>query len=260
MSEPRIYRRNHVGADCSFYAPGFSNLNFLYDRNVYYPTYSTGYNSDTMNMNIEITFPSTKYVDKIIVLGHNLKDDFQSIYYWDGAYWIVPTGIQRAVNRQSASLAHTTLFFNGVNTTKILLQVQYTNVANQEKVIGEIIACSEGEIAYITTDMSSYSPRYRQKTKEIPLGDGSLAIANSVSSNGNLIKYECTAQFKHLQEYELEYFKSIKNEGGTFLWHPESSSRPQDIFLVTWTGSFAPRYTSSYKGAGWTLDVNFKEV
>jgi hypothetical protein len=194
------------------------------------------------------------------MLNHNLPDNYEPSGYWNGTDWVALPSLTKSVFRDNGQRAHTTFEFSGVNAYGILFYMLATNTPNQEKTIGEIIACSEGEIAYIRTDLSSYSPTFRQKSKEISLGDGSLHVANTKDDRNKLLKYEANCQFKYLAATELKYLYDIKNEGGTFLFHPESQSRPQDIYLVRWAGNFSPRYTSSYKGAGWTVDMQVKEV
>ena len=134
-----------------------------------------------------------------------------------------------------------------------------TNPANQEKSMGELILANENIIT-LTRDFSSYEERWREKVKEIILGDGGIHRVITLSGSGKNLRYEANCQFKFMTQAEVEALKSLKASGVPFYFQPESKTNPQNIYLCHWTGPWDAKYTSNFKGAGYTVSMQLKEV
>lgn len=255
MSEPRIYSRNYVDKYCSFSPTHGGNVIYLFDgyANTVYST--TGANSDSTQTTIFIDFysdslPVNRQIDTIIMKNYNFKS--WSIEYRDGTNWILlsyqTTDIQN--NRH--------ITFSPVSTQRIRIDATTTKTPNEEKKIGELIVCNT--TLDVGSDMSSYDPKWRERVKDIVLGDGSLHKVYVKDASGRLGKYEASAKFNYLSKATRDALKAIKDSGQPFLWQPESVTAPEDVYFVHWANPWDEKYMSQNKSAGYEVVMNLKEV
>jgi hypothetical protein len=59
---------------------------------------------------------------------------------------------------------------------------------------------------------------------------------------------------------QRDNLKAIKETGLPFLWQPESVSLPQEVYFVHWVNAWDGKYMAAYKGAGYEVTVDVKEV
>ena len=256
MAEPKIYTKNYINEDCTIISSHGSTFNSrLYDRDKDSKFISVGANDDATEIILEITFKEgtstvERDIDTVMLLNHNLADpEFE---YWDGSAW-------QPLDSDTGVTEDVTIFeFETVSTEKIRLMSSITQSTDAEKFIGELIACAL--IMNIGLDLSANDITGRQKAFEVTLGDGSIHRSVVMHSLTRSEKYTSRVQLEYLTVDLLELLRTIKSGGEAFLWQPESSSRPDEIYLVNWTGSFSHRYMSDYKGAGFKLDMNLVEV
>jgi hypothetical protein len=123
---------------------------------------------------------------------------------------------------------------------------------------GEIIACA------LTLDigrgLDQYDMKFREKVKEITLGDGSVHVAVTRFSPNRTQKYGANIKISYLSAATVASLMAIKQAGAPFLWQPESTAVPADIYYVHWSGPFDVHYVSTYTVAGYTLSAALKEV
>ena len=254
-SEPKIYTRNYVDENCSIVSSHGGETDRLFDRDYESEWLTSGADSDEEEVIVQIDFFEAgneieRTIDRIIMLGHNLYNpEFQ---YWNGSDWIT---LVSGVNLTDST---TILSFTQVTTQKVRLIISDTQSADNEKEMAEIIICALS--LDVGIDMTDYSVNYRQKASEIELLDGSIHRTVIKHSPNRTQQYESRFHFKYVSEDTLASLKSIKEIGAAFLWQPESITRPSEIFYVNWTGPFSYKYSSTYKGAGFEVDVALKEV
>jgi hypothetical protein len=222
---------------------------------------SSGANSDATTITIDVVFKEgttavNRAIDSLFLINHNLKNwDF---YYWDGAAY------QLVAHEDTDAAANTIKSFGSVTTSKVRLVCDSTQSVNAEKYIGEMIVCAlQMDIGH---DLKSYEVRHRERSREILLGDGSIHKMITRWTQYRTEKYECRAVVEflntsgHTPETERLTLKAIINSRLPFLWYPESSQRPAEIFLVRNSGPWADRYVSGYKGAGFEVSLDLREV
>lgn len=257
-TEPLLYTKNFITPDCEFaVSHDDSFIERLCDRDNDSQWISNGANSDATEVVIDITFKEggqtiERDIDTLILVNHNLEDPI--LEYWDGAAF---QSLDSETNLTDGS--YTKMSFNSVSTEIIRIRNSQTITTNAEKAIGEIIACAE--LLDPEADMMQY--RYtlvQRRANELLLGDGSLHRANVMHSPNRSSKYEVRGQFQFVDEDKLAEFQAVKESAEPFLFQPESVVRPDQIYLVNWVGSFNPEYASSYKGAGYNVPFEFKEV
>lgn len=255
MSEPRIFTKNYVMADDIFVSTHGGTTAYLYDRNSSTQWVTAGANSDATSVDLEISFyengvAQTRTIDTMFMLNHNLKE--WTLYQWNGSSYVSVT------SNNADSGANRVQSLSSFSTTKIKLSMLKTQTANQEKAIGELIF---GALSLdIGSDMASYDPKWREKSRELVLGDGSIhkVVTRAVSGRNN--RYEARVRFQYLTQTQRDNLKSVKETGAPFIWQPESVSLPQEVYYVHWANAWDDKYMASYKGAGYEVTMDVKEV
>lgn len=254
MAEPRIYSRNWVDAQTSFTLSHGGVTTYLYDRSDNPPFTTSGANSDATSVSITMYFyeagtPVYRTIDGIFLKNYNWKN--WSIKYWDGSSfqsWTSQTNdtqSDRFINIGSSSL------------DRLQIDIVSTKTANQEKSIGEIVLCG---VTLAADDMASYDTKWREKTKEIVLGDGAIHRVITRAVSGRNGRYEARCRWSYLSKAMRDNFKALKESGQPFLWQPESVNVPEEVYYVHWTNAWDDKYMNNFKGAGYEVVMDLKEV
>ncbi len=256
MSEPKIYTKNYVNADDTFsISSGSAAWGNAYNRDKDSLWQSSGANNDATAVQIDITFfegltAINRAIDRLILVNHNLKDFI--VYYWDGTTyqtWLTVTG---------EAVANSILTLPAQTTGKARIIATATQTTNAEKTIAECIFCKE--TLDIGVEMMSYDVNFREKSKTLMMGDGSMQRVLVYWSPRRTGKYEAKVKFHMLDEDTLNSLIAIKEAGVPFLWYPESEAQPDLIYLVHWSNALKWKYSSPYKAAGFDLEMDLKEV
>lgn len=258
-AEPKIFTKNYldpgdgIAAATLFAGSGNGSILNIVDRDSQSLWASSGAASDATVVEIFGSFFAglvQKTIDTLIILNHNLATF--TLSYWDGTAWV-------ALSPVSVSVANTIYSFTPVSTTGIRLTMSATRTTNQEKTIGQLMACAL--TLAVGTDMEAdYTQTYRERSKEVVLGDGSVHKMVTRFSPYRTQKYEAKVSFKLLTNAQADALLAIKEAGEPFLWQPESVTKPEEIFLVHWSNPWNRRYSSSYKGSGNDVQMNLREV
>jgi hypothetical protein len=257
MSEPKILNILNTPY-YSGYSAFFNNSN-LRDLNPLTVVNSYGYSSD--GTAVEGTYSyviADSIYTGVIFLYHNLRfgniNDYSILN--DGA---AISGKTMAEVTDFYGFRHTVIRFPRISIRYLNISFSHTEPIGQEKTMGELLLVNE-ETVSLTRDFSSYDQRFREKVKEIVLGDGGIHRVITLSGTGKNLRYEANCQFKFMTPQEVESLRALKESGTPFYFQPESETNPQNIYLCHWTGPWDVKYTSSYKGAGLTVNMQIKEV
>lgn len=257
MTEPKIYTKNvlNSGNDYSF-SSGDDLGSRLYDGDKNSKWQSDGENDDANPISIYSSLTVNGYdleqdIDTLILLNHNLKDVL--LTYWNGSTYAT-------ADSESAIADDISVFdFSEVTTQQLILAATETQTVDAEKFIGELIICHS--LLSFSQDMVGYDPLFvPRKANELLLADGGLHRSLVPHSLTRSSKYEAKARFDFLTLAEIEILQALKDTGDSFLWQPESTQRPDEIYHVNWVGNFNAKYVSAYKGAGYRLDMELKEI
>lgn len=254
MAEPRIYSRNWVDANSVISSTHGGTAGALFDRGTAVQFVTTGANSDATTFELTIEFfeggvSQTRVIDTLFLLNHNLKT--WTFYRWDGSAWQSVTN--QAADATTSRYAAVTQF----SATKVKLSATATMTTNQEKAIGEIVLCG---VTLAADDLASYDTKWREKTKEIVLGDGAIHRVITRAVSGRNGRYEARCRWSYLSKAMRDNFKALKESGQPFLWQPESVNVPEEVYYVHWTNAWDDKYMSNYKGAGYEVVMDLKEV
>ena len=256
--EPKLFTKNYVNDECGFVFSSNSALGpYLYDRDNDSQWVSDGENSDSTESSVAITFKEggvevLRDIDTVILINHNFEDPV--IESWNGSSW---DALDSETDLTDGTI--TVFSFTETETSRIRISTSATIDADAEKAIGEVIACDS--LITFTRDLASYTPNFNsRKAYELQLADGSIHRSKVMNSLNRSAKYEARIRFDLLSESEIETLQGIFESGNTLTWQPESVTRPTEIYQVFWSGTFSPVYSTSYKGAGFRIDVTFKET
>lgn len=256
MSEPRIYTKNYVNGDNLFsVTSGSGSIVNIYDRDNASQWISSGAALDATTVQIDVTFYEgvtaiNRAIDTLILLNHNIKNFV--LYYWDG------TTYQTWLTKTSETTTNTVYSLSTQTISKIRFEMTLTQTTNVEKAIGELILCTLQ--LDLGVDLDEYDVSFRQKVKPLLLGDGSFQQMLVYWSPNRTEKYEAKIKMRLVPTALLASLQAIKETGNPFLWYPESSQRPSEIWLVHWANPWRYRYSDKYKNVGYDLEFDLKEI
>lgn len=234
---------------------GSSTKTRLYDRDrdVYWSSSGQGTDGTSVTLITQFNTPAgavvSKAIDTIILLNHNFSDITISSS---------PDGVTYTSRATPTGATHNLVSISQLTLPYWKVACSNTSPSNAEKKCAELILCSL--LLDPGVELDSYDVSYRQMAPEIPLADGSIHRTVVKWTEARSAKYEFNGRMSYLTYTQLEGLRTLKESGAAFYWQPESTTRPQDIYYVNWTGPFRYRYISSYKGAGFQVDFQFKEV
>jgi hypothetical protein len=255
-SECLILTKNYVIADDTITVSHADAVkSYLYDRDKDSKWLSSGANNDATQISIEVVFKEgatavNRAIDKLLLINHNLKT--WNFDYWTGSAWTT-------LASESADAAATTYkSFSQVTTSKVRLLATATQTVNAEKYLGELIVAA----VQVTParDPEILEPRYRERSVEFPMGDGSEHKQVTRWTPNRTQKYGARVVFRLVSEAERLLLKAVCEARAKFLWYPEKTQRPDEIFLVRWSSPWSERYVNTYKGAGSEVSMDLKEV
>lgn len=255
MAEPKILTRNYIDAQGTQASTHGGTLANLFNRNPRNRFVSSGAANDATTLVLDITFKENgvtqlRDITKVALLNHNLKT--WALYWRNGSSWDLLT------SEAADASENTVKTFTIVSADRIKLEASATQVSHAEKAIGELIVCDQQ--LDLGIDFKTYEANYRQKVRETILGDGSLHQTVFRQSAGQTQKYECRWSLDLVPAATRDALLEIKQAGEPFYFQPESSQRPEEFFFVHWASPWREKYASPYKGAGYEISGEFKEV
>jgi hypothetical protein len=256
MTEPKIYTRNYVDGNGTFVCShGSTFVARLYDFDRFSKYITSGANSDATEMIIEHDFKEagiaiSRTIDSIILLNHNLKDP--TTEYWDGSNW------QTFTISSGLTSSHNSFEGGTITTTKIRVRCSTTQSTNQEKYVGEMIACAL--TLDIGVDFEGYNVTYSRKSYSVALANGGKHRSFVKYAASRSQKYHARIKFRYVSSTKLETLRQLAEAGNAFLWVPEYTTAIQEIFYVNWVNGLTYQYVDKYKGAGFDLDMELEEI
>ena len=138
---PEIYSKNYINSDgVDTFSTGASVGLRIHDWDQASKWASVGSNDARLETFDHEFFEEGSAInrtfDTVILLNHNLKN--WRLQYWDGSAWQDTTA---AYSVDAGSNTFTTIT-EIVNRAKVRLHMEKTQVANQEKSVGELIVCN----------------------------------------------------------------------------------------------------------------------
>ncbi len=233
-----------------------STAQFLMSRDVRRQYVSEGFNSDLTTTTIKISFDETTTVDRIAMLGHNVKG--MNIFY-NGvtANAFALTG--PTTTSQFASNSVTSLYLpcTPVACTSVTFDLKTTMVANSEKAVGFILL-SEHEYSFPRIPAAGdFKPTLNPKELRHELSDG------GVRTHVIAQKWKHKMKYKYLSATERDAMRVIYDQHEPKIFIPFETTTAWDgiLYEANWTGIFdGYTYSDNAVASGFTININLEET
>lgn len=194
----------------------------LYDRDKNTQWSSVGSN-DTIIEVITIDLGKVKVFDRLLILNHNLKK-----------FQLTKTDDTVIVEMLDSAELQNFLTFELQNLPTVKLKCWTTQIANQEKKIGELLLMEH--YYTLTQNPTTMSAKYREQAGDVELADGTLKQWKISGSERWGEDYEFDginkAMIDNLKDLKTTYYRH------PFFVYPFPDERPDDIYLCNWTNAF----------------------
>jgi len=237
---------------------GQSFVDYMRNRNNNSAWMTTGSN-DAANTQLDIVTLDAVTLDRILIVGHNLKSF--TIQYHNGSGFVdFSTVINETINTKTTNEFQ----FAKVSATQFRIIITGTQTVNDDKTIKQLIFTES--IGQLEGYPEIKNPKYSLNKKQIKLLSGKSHIIRQrgfFSASLNVKNYNVTSD---LDIIESLYFSS----DGVLLWVNAGDSaqfsrehigyRGEDIFLVKPVDEFTPEFYKSLYKSGIVLKMNLTEV
>jgi hypothetical protein len=240
-----------------------SSADYAIDRNT--DTYWRSVSSnDTVTETLEVTFDSSKTIDRILLLDHNWKQF--TIQYDVSGVWTNFASVVGLDGNVGSSISTTTFAddtayfeFTPVTTGKIRIQVVKTQIANQDKYISQIICTEElGTLQGFPVVLGPTLDRNEKKRKAL---SGRVIVQKSTESAAitlNFKNYPSQSTYNADMDLMFELFDLEDpfivwlcggRRGTNYFKYTLRGFRLQDAYTVQITREFETEYTNNiYSG------------
>lgn len=192
----------------------------------------------------------------VLLLNHNCK--FGAANYTVNRHGLSISGkTTHEVTDPATGYRHTLIKFPSVDSYAINVGFTHTEPANQLKSLGELVLFNENTVT-LARDFTSYEERWANVAREIMLENGGVHKVVQTSSPDTSVRYEARAEFNFMAESEMESMRHLFRTGRTFTFMPESETNPHKYYECHLVGPLGIKYTSSYKGAGYTVSLTLR--
>jgi len=257
QKEVKILTPNFVDSKSTIVSSNGGTTAYLFDKDnesIFEVTRVPEGKRDTEESILSITFNvgtvETEFeMNCFMLFGCNIRD--MSFDYWNGTAWKTLTTI---VGNADDYLIR---YFGAITTSRVRLRMLKTINPNELKKIAELI------VARHRFNFLSYSvlkEKSREMVSTLELGDGSIHRSVMRFSTNRTNKYGAVVTFDYLTRQQYYNLRSLKNENSPFLWMPESTHIPEEIYLVQWVNPFTSNYWKKYKGNGYSVQLQLEEV
>ena len=268
MSQIKFYEKNVIDlensnvtitiTDATATNDGQLFVDFMRNRKNTSAWATTGSN-DAANTQIYIDTDDSYLIDRIIIVGHNLKAF--TIQYWNGAAY---TDFSTAVNQTTNSDDTTEFSFTEITTDKIRIIITGTQVADADKSIKQLLVLKS--IGQLSGWPQIRKPKTSRNKKKTRLLSGKTHITSQVGFFSCTLSVENWNVAADLAIIESLYFSSE----GFLIWinagddaqfsRTHIGYRGEDIFLVSPIDEYTPEFDNFYYKTGVKIQMKLEEV
>lgn len=219
---------------------------------------TTGSN-DAANSQIDVDLGDSYDVDRILIVGHNLKAF--TVQYWDGASF---ADFSTAVNETTNTKTTNEFSFTSVSTDQIRIVITGTQTVDADKVIKQLI---------ITESLGQFEgwpqirkPRSSKNKRTTKLLSGKSLVTRQVGF------FSCQLSVNNwLSANDVSILESIYfSLDGVLMWINAGDDdqfarnhigyRSEDIYLVSPTDEYTPEFFDYYYRTGIKVTMKLEEV
>ena len=230
----------------------------LYNRDTAYQFYTDGMKNDATTASITITFDSTTFVSRILLLDHNLKS---FTVYYNGAtantFGLSTTGQTTVSSWITNSVTSHYLRTTTAACSSITIDMKATQTPNLEKVLGLLVL---SDTIYETTfvpNAKDYKPKYKSKQVVHKMSDGGTRLHQIKN------KWEMNIKADFVSQTETDALYSIWSMLTPFNFIPFPTSTGWDgiVFESIWEGDFDFfEYSDNASASGFSGSIKLRET
>lgn len=219
--------------------------------------WATTDSNDAANTTVEIDFDDTD-IDSIFIVNHNLKAF--TLKYEDGGWQDFSTPISETTNTETTNFYE----FNSVNTGSLQLIITGTQVADDDKFVGQII---------VTKKIGQFQNHWVISN---PALDRARAVKKTLSGKTFVTRktggFRMGLESKNVEvDADLDIVETIFDTSeGVLVWVNANDNaqfrtdrigyRKEDIFLMTATNDYNPEWANGFYNQGTNIKLNLAEV
>jgi hypothetical protein len=196
--------------------------------------YSSGFNNDNTTVTLRVNFDQTTTVDRLAIVGHNLKD-FTAFYNGlTASTFALLNGPTTASNWSSNSETSQYLTCTPVACTSVSFDLKKTQVANAEKAIGYLVI-SEQRYDFVRVPAAKgYRPVLDAQEVEHRLSTGDTRVQNLTN------KWNFEVELNYITESQRNSLRTIYDLHTSHIFVPFGTATSWDkvIAPVVWPAPF----------------------
>lgn len=215
---------------------------------------SAGYADDSITAQVTISFDETTTVDRIAILGHNVKS-MRIFYNGATANVFSITGGSTDVTTNSATSNYFPV--TPVACTSVTFDLRGTISANSEKAVGYIVLSANEYTFTRVPAANNYTPVLKSQEMLHELSDGGLRTTKI----GN--KWAVALKWQYIDATMQTALKAIYDQDEAKIFVPFGTTTGWDgvIFEATWYGAFDfYKYSDNAVAAGYTGQITLRET
>lgn len=213
---------------------------------------------DHTTSTIEIEFASSKNVDTVFLQKSNAKT--YELEYWTGSAWATPAGLVESESEAGGDVLFT---FTSLSTTKILVSITETLIADAEKYVTNLMAFSTiGQF----TGYPNIKPKIIMEQFDQKLISGKHHITDRGQSIEIILSFE-----KYVVDADLQLLEMLKQRKSEFFILLNGGNESQftrlvepyrlrDLYKVAISGGYPASYYKNLYGSGVDTEVTLVEV
>jgi hypothetical protein len=217
---------------------------------------SDGFANDSLTSSVRITFDSTQTVDRIALLETNVK---KFNVYYNGATANAFTLTNPTTTSQFLSNSASSLYLAAtpVNCTSVTFDFYSTQVANQEKAIGQIYVGANELTFERVPNASNYTPLRDPKEYVHEMSDG--------GTRRHLVqtKWATKIKFQNITKAFRDSLKDVYDLMAPVVFVPFGTGTAWDgiLFESNWVGNFDfYKYSDNAVQSGYSGSIDLKET
>lgn len=196
-------------------------------------------------------------IDTLMILNNNLDNFVIQYSIDDGASWTPIVSVTGNAGADYVKFMDTPLALPA--GAQLQVQMNTTYPANQDKFVGNFIATLS--LFQLSRPPIKYTPTPNMSVTDVELADKTIDRTHFCWSDTSFILYSLAFEHDLMPKADRDNMDSLLALGGSFLCYPEPGDEPRKIYLCVFEPeTYKPDYTTTYKGSGYNLPFDLKQV
>jgi len=230
----------------------------IFNRDLVFQYVSDGFADDLTTTSLIVTFDTATSIDRIAILGHNLKS--YDIFF-DGvtANTFSFTTASSTITSQFSTNSETSQYFftTPQTVTSITIDMKETISADVEKAIGLLVLSEQRLDFERIASAKNYRPTVDSKQVIHKLSDGGVRLHQIAD------KFKARIKYKHITEQFRNDLKSVFDDHVPVIFVPFGTATSWDLvfFDAIWEKDFDFfKFSDNAVGSGFSGTINLTET